>query len=339
MKPAALSCILASSKRDTKQFDSYNSLILKIDFNSTVTCSLQSLPFIHNPPFCRQVARLDGLFIFTMSIKFIQDLDTPELQIYLERSENRLRRIYEPEPGLFIAESLNVIERALAAGYEPVSFLLETKLTESSEQLQKILEQYPDVPAYLAPLDVINHLVGYSMMRGALCAMRRKHLPSLEEACAGARRLAVLENVVNPINIGAIVRSAAAMHVDAILFTAGCSDPLYRRAIRVSMGTIFQIPWTILNEKRCSWPEKGMAALKEMGYMTAAMALSDDSVSIDDPCLQGIERLAIILGSEGEGLLEETIRMSDYTVKIPMSHGVDSLNVAAASAVAFWQLR
>lgn len=274
-----------------------------------------------------------------MSIHYIQDLDAPALRIYLERSENQLKRIYEPEPGLFIAESLNVIERGLAAGYEPVSFLLETKLTETSEQLQRILAEHEDVPAYLAPLDVINQLVGYSMMRGALCAMRRKTLPSLEETCRNARRLAVLENVVNPINIGAIVRSAAAMHVDAILFTAGCADPLYRRAIRVSMGTIFQIPWTILDEKHCSWPEKGMEALREMGYQTAAMALSDDSVFIDDPRLQGIDKLAIILGSEGEGLLEQTIAMSDYTVKIPMSHGVDSLNVAAASAVAFWQLR
>lgn len=265
----------------------------------------------------------------------IKDFAAPELDVYARTSEVQLLRYYEPEPGIFIAESPKVIERALNAGYQPISFLVEHKDLEG--EAREILKQYPDVPVYTAEYELLVKLTGFALTRGMLCAMRRNSLPSVEEICRNASRIAVLENVVNPTNIGAIFRSAAALHMDAVLLTGGCSDPLYRRAARVSMGTVFQIPWTFL-DSRLSWPREGMGFLHELGFVTAAMALNDDSVSIDDSGLMSEEKLAIILGTEGDGLAAGTIAGCDYTVRIPMSHGVDSLNVAAASAVAFWQL-
>ena len=238
--------------------------------------------------------------------------------------------------GLFIAESPKVIERALNAGCFPVSILVEKKHIEG--EAKEIIARCPDIPVYTAEFDVLTQLTGFKLTRGMLCAMRRPKLPTVEEVCSGARRIAILENVMNPTNIGAIFRSAAALNIDAVLLTPACSNPLYRRAIRVSMGTVFQIPWTFLGGDEASWPGSGMQTLKEMGFKTAAMALSDDSVTIRDSRLLAEEKLAIILGTEGDGLADETIAQCDYTVRIPMSHGVDSLNVAAASAVAFYQL-
>ena len=264
----------------------------------------------------------------------IKDFAAPELDVYARTSEVQLLRYYEPEPGIFIAESPKVIERALNAGYQPISFLVEHKDLEG--EAQEILKQYPDVPVYTAEYELLVKLTGFALTRGMLCAMRRNPLPSVEEICRNASRIAVLENVVNPTNIGAIFRSAAALHMDAVLLTGGCSDPLYRRAARVSMGTVFQLPWTLLPKN--SWPDASMDTLKALGFKTAAMALKTDSVSIDDPVLTSHEKLAIVLGTEGEGLKDATIAACDYTVLIPMFHGVDSLNVAAASAVAFWQL-
>lgn len=261
----------------------------------------------------------------------ITDLNAPELDAYARLSEVQLRRFYEPETGLFIAESPKVIERALHAGYQPVSFLVEEGHADA--QLHGILAKYSDIPAYTAPMEVLTKLTGYALTRGALCLMRRRELLSAEDICKGARRIAVLENVVNPANVGAIFRSAAALHMDAVLLTAPCSDPLYRRAARVSMGTVFQVPWTYLDSRTVP-----LDRLHGMGFRTAAMALCEDSVDIDDAQLMAEQRLAVILGTEGEGLAPETIAGSDYTVCIPMAHGVDSLNVAAASAVAFWQL-
>ena len=265
----------------------------------------------------------------------IRDFAAPELDVYARASEVQLLRYYEPEPGIFIAESPKVIERALHAGYEPISFLVEHKDLEG--EAGAILERYPKVPGYTAEYEILVKLTGFALTRGMLCALRRNPLPSVEEICRNASRIAVLENVVNPTNIGAIFRSAAALHMDAVLLTGGCSDPLYRRAARVSMGTVFQIPWTYF-DKKALWPEEGMLLLKKLGFKTAAMALRDDSVGINDSALQAEERLAVILGTEGDGLASQTIADCDYTVKIPMSHGVDSLNVAAASAVAFWEL-
>lgn len=265
----------------------------------------------------------------------IKDFAAPELNVYARTSEVQLLRYYEPEPGFFIAESPKVIERALHAGYQPVSFLVEHKDLE--REAGEILKKYPDVPVYTAEYEILVKLTGFALTRGMLCAMRRNPLPLAEEICRNASRIAVLENVVNPTNIGAIFRSAAALHMDAVLLTGGCSDPLYRRAVRVSMGTVFQIPWTYFDKKN-AWPGEGMQLLKNMGFKTAAMALRDDSVGIDNQTLQAEEKLAIVLGTEGDGLSSQTIADCDYTVKIPMSHGVDSLNVAAASAVAFWEL-
>ncbi|MDO4620343.1 MAG: RNA methyltransferase [Lachnospiraceae bacterium] len=259
----------------------------------------------------------------------ISELNTPELLPYKERSEVQLYRWNEPAPGFFVAESPNVILRALADGYEPVSFLTEKSRIGHDFSLW---EKYPDVPVYTAEEAVLKEIIGFQLTRGTLCLMRRRELPSAEELCRGKRRIAVLEEVMNPTNVGAIFRSAAALGVEAVLLTKGCSDPLYRRAARVSMGTVFQVPWTRISGERL--PEE----LRSLGFVTAAMALSDRSVSIDHPALQETEKLAIILGTEGEGLKQETISSSDYTVKIPMTNGVDSLNVAAASAVAFWQL-
>lgn len=267
--------------------------------------------------------------------KEITDFNAPELDTYARMSEVQLLRYYEPKPGLFIGESPKVIERALNAGYKPVSFLADRRDLEG--EAAEVLSRFPELPVYTAEHEVLTRLTGFALTRGLLCVMRRKSLPSAEEVCRDARRIAILENVVNPTNIGAVFRSAAALHMDAVILTPGCSDPLYRRAARVSMGTVFQIPWTIF-DKKLSWPEEGMGLLKKLGFKTAAMALSEDSVGIDDPGLLAEEKLAVILGTEGEGLMEETIAACDYTVKIPMSHGVDSLNVAAASAVAFWEL-
>lgn len=265
----------------------------------------------------------------------INDITAPELDVYTRTSEVQLLRYYEPDPGLFIAESPKVIERALNAGYEPHSFLVEHKDLEG--EAKELLEHYPEVPVYTAEYDVLVGMTGYALARGMLCAMKRRQLPSIEEICQNTSRIAILENVVNPTNIGAIFRSAAALHMDAVLLTSGCSDPLYRRAARVSMGTVFQIPWTYF-DKKASWPEDGMKAIQNLGFKTVAMALREDSYSIDDPKLLAEEKLAVILGTEGDGLASQTIADCDYTVKIPMAHGVDSLNVAAASAVAFWEL-
>lgn len=266
----------------------------------------------------------------------ITDFEAPELDVYARLSEGQLLNRHEPEKGLFIAESPKVIERALDAGCAPVSLLLEKKHIDG--QAKDIVARCENIPVYTAEFDVLTKLTGFKLTRGALCAMRRPQLPSVENVCSGARRIAVLENVMNPTNVGAIFRSAAALNIDAILLTPACSNPLYRRAIRVSMGTVFQIPWTFIGDAMDQWPYPGLSLIKNLGFKTAAMALSDDSISIDAPELMAEEKLAIILGTEGEGLASCTIADCDYTVKIPMSHGVDSLNVAAASAVAFWQL-
>ena len=260
----------------------------------------------------------------------ITDLDSSELDIYARLSEPQLLHYFEPQEGIFIAESPTVINLALDAGYQPVSFLLERKHIE--KQASDILIRCGDTPVYTAEFDILTKLTGFKLTRGALCAMRRQKLKSAAEICSNASRIAVLEDVVNPTNVGAIIRSAAALNIDAVLLTPACSDPLYRRAARVSMGTVFQIPWTYFERNDY------VSQLHELGFRTAALALDDNSVSIDDPKLCSEKKLALILGTEGTGLSASTISQSDYTVKIPMSHGVDSLNVAAASAVAFWQL-
>lgn len=266
----------------------------------------------------------------------ITDFSAPELDIFARLNEVQLLHYFEPQPGIFIAESPAVIERALDAGYLPLSLLVEQKQLDG--QAQTILARCGKVPVYTGDFQVLKQLTGFPMTRGALCAMRRKPAKPVEEICAGARRIVVLENVVNPTNVGAIFRSAAALNMDAVLLTAPCSDPLYRRASRVSMGTVFQIPWTYFDAKKTQWPQQGLSLLHQLGFRTAAMALSDASIPIDDPRLMEEEKLAIVLGTEGDGLAASTIADCDYTVRIPMSHGVDSLNVAAAGAVAFWQL-
>lgn len=266
----------------------------------------------------------------------ITDFLAPELDVYARLTENQLINRHEPKKGLFIAESPKVVERALDAGYTPVSLLLEKKhiLGEAKD----VIARCGDIPVYTAEFEVLKELTGFPLTRGVLCAMRRPLLPTVEEVCTGARRIAILENVMNPTNVGAIFRSAAALSIDAVLLTPASSNPLYRRAIRVSMGTVFQIPWTFLGNEGSEWPTTGIQKLKDLGFKTAAMALNEDSVSIDNPKLMSEDKLAIILGTEGDGLSASTIADCDYTVRIPMSHGVDSLNVAAASAVAFWQL-
>lgn len=323
-----------------------------------------------------------------MRIIEIRDLAAQELDIYARMSENQLAHIYEPDIGLFIAESPNVIQRALNAGYEPVSILIEKKQLDRWMQkesamksamesmndqidlpagnngdpadvvLEHIMATCRDIPVYTAEYDELTKLTGFALTRGLLCAMRRRVLPSAEEVCRDARRIAVLENVMNPTNVGAIFRSAAALGMDAVLLTGGCSDPLYRRSARVSMGTVFQIPWTYIEDltgdnvevvpqsKSGEYPDNkldidrqgGIERLHAMGFKTASMALRNDTIDINDPKLKGVEKLAVILGTEGEGLKTSTIDASDFTIKIPMFHGVDSLNVAAASAVAFWEL-
>ncbi len=276
----------------------------------------------------------------------INDFNAPELNVYARLTENQLMRKDKPKEGIFIAESPKVIERALDSGYEPLSLLVEKRHIDG--EAKDIVERMGEVPVYTAEFEIISRITGFNLTRGALCAMRRKPYPSLEEVLKNARRIAILEDVMNPTNVGAIFRSAAALNMDAVILTPGCANPLYRRAIRVSMGNVFLIPWTYFGEeatgakyKVCDnplWPDEGMKLLKDLGFKTAAMALSDESVSIDDEDLLREDKIAVILGTEGDGLKNTTISGCDYTVKIPMANGVDSLNVAAASAVAFWML-
>ena len=264
-----------------------------------------------------------------LNIIEITDFNAPELDVYARLTEAQLLNRHCLREGLFIAESPKVIERALDAGYEPVSFLVERKHIHG--EAKDVLERCAGLPVYTAEFNLLTQLTGYQLTRGMLCAMRRRELPAVAELCQKATRIAVLEDIMNPTNLGAIFRSAAALGMDAVLLTPACSNPLYRRSARVSMGTVFQVPWTYMDE---NWID----TLREMGFKTAAMALRTDSVTIDDPALAAEKKLAIVLGTEGDGLADSTIANCDYTVLIPMSHGVDSLNVAAASAVAFWQL-
>ena len=265
----------------------------------------------------------------------ITDLNLPELDIYSRLSEVQLLRYSEPNPGIFIAESPKVIERALNAGYTPLSFLMEEKHIDTEGK--DILARCENVPVYTSTFEILTQLTGFQLTRGMLCAMKRNPLPSIEKICENTHRIAILDNINNPTNIGAIFRSAAAMNMDAILLTPNCSDPLYRRSARVSMGCVFQIPWTFMNADGSN--THYVNHLKELGFKTAALALTDNSVSVDNPSLMEEEKLAVILGNEGNGLSSDTIDQCNYTVKIPMKNGVDSLNVAAASAVAFWQLK
>ncbi|WP_158399243.1 TrmH family RNA methyltransferase [Faecalibacterium prausnitzii] len=266
----------------------------------------------------------------------ITDFHAPELDPYARLTQNQLRNRLEPEKGIFIAESPKVIDRALDAGYKPVSLLMERK--QITGPAAGILSRCGDAPVYTADREMLAELTGFELTRGVLCAFRRPAPRPVEELCKNTRRVAVLEGIVDSTNVGAIFRSAAALNMDAVLINPSCCDPLCRRAVRVSMGTVFQVPWGQLGETPADWPEKGMDILHSLGFKTAAMALSDRSVSIDDEQLAKEPKLAIVLGTEGDGLAAGTIASCDYTVKIPMSHGVDSLNVAAASAVAFWQL-
>ena len=266
----------------------------------------------------------------------ITDFHAPELDPYARLTQTQLRNRLEPEKGIFIAESPKVIDRALDAGYEPVSLLMERR--QITGPAAGILSRCGDAPVYTADRELLAALTGFELTRGVLCAFRRPAPRPVEELCRDARRVAVLEGIVDSTNVGAIFRSAAALNMDAVLINPSCCDPLCRRAVRVSMGTVFQVPWGQLGDSPADWPEKGMDVLHALGFKTAAMALSDRSVSIDDEQLAREPKLAIVLGTEGDGLAASTIASCDYTVKIPMSHGVDSLNVAAASAVAFWQL-
>ena len=262
----------------------------------------------------------------------LQSIDDKALDVYARLTEAQIRNRLEPDRGVFIAESPKVIRLALDAGYVPVSFLTEPKHIEGDAKT--LIARCPDVPVYTGERELLSKLTGYELTRGVLCAMYRKPLPTVESVLSDAKRIAVLEGIADATNLGAIVRSAAALNVDAILFTPTCCDPYNRRAVRVSMGTLFQIPWTFFD----SWPDAGIRTLHDLGFLTVAMALSDDSVSLADPALKTAEKIAVVLGAEGDGLKKETIAACDYTVKIPMSHGVDSLNVAAAAAVAFWEL-
>lgn len=270
----------------------------------------------------------------------IKDIHIPELDIYARLSEGQIAHYFEPAEGLFIAESPMVIGRALDAGYRPFSMLIERGMVQ--EQGRELIARCGDICVYTGERQVLEQITGYALTRGMLCAMYRRPLPAAEQICQGRSRIVVLENVMNPTNVGAIFRSAAALNMDGVLLTHGSSDPLYRRAIRVSMGTVFQIPWTFLELDRevdqNSQSPPNLQILRDMGFRTAAMALREDSFSLEDPRLQAEEKLAIVLGTEGDGLAADTIADCDYTVRIPMAHGVDSLNVAAASAVAFWQL-
>ncbi|MBO4930288.1 MAG: RNA methyltransferase [Clostridia bacterium] len=266
----------------------------------------------------------------------ISDFSDPRLDLFARLTEGQLRRRQESKQGIFIAESPKVIERALNGSYTPVALLMEQKHIEGDGA--PIIARCPEVPVYTASRQVLEALTGFALTRGVLCAMERRTLPTVEELLQNARRVAVLEGIVDPTNVGAIFRSAAALNMDAVLVTPTCCDPLYRRAVRVSMGTVFQVPWTKIGDDHTQWPHPGLERLQALGFKTAAMALREDSVSIDDTGLLSEDKLAIVLGTEGDGLANDTIANCDYTVKIPMSHEVDSLNVAAASAVAFWQL-
>ena len=266
----------------------------------------------------------------------ISDFSDPRLDLFARLTEGQLRRRQESEQGIFIAESPKVIERALNGSYTPVALLMEQKHIEGDGA--PIIARCPEVPVYTASRQVLEALTGFALTRGVLCAMERRTLPTVEELLQNARRVAVLEGIVDPTNVGAIFRSVAALNMDAVLVTPTCCDPLYRRAVRVSMGTVFQVPWTKIGDDHTQWPHPGLERLQALGFKTAAMALREDSVSIDDTGLLSEDKLAIVLGTEGDGLANDTIANCDYTVKIPMSHEVDSLNVAAASAVAFWQL-
>ena len=267
----------------------------------------------------------------------ITDLSRPELDIFCRLTEAQLRNRLEPEKGIFIAESPTVIGLALEAGYQPVAMLTERKFVEG--KAAEVISRCGEIPVYTGEREVLANLTGYELTRGVLCAMLRPAPLDFRKLCAGARRVAVLENVVDSTNVGAIIRSAAALGIDAVLLTPSCCDPLNRRAVRVSMGTVFQIPWTYLGSSPAEWPKPGMEQLRALGFKTVAMALREDSVPIDDEGLAAEPKLAIVLGTEGTGLMPHTIADCDYTVRIPMQHNVDSLNVAAASAVAFWQLR
>ena len=278
-------------------------------------------------------------------IEYPKSLEDPRLDVYARLTELQLRNRLEPERGIFIAESDKVIDRALAAGYEPLSLLVpQHRLSRMVGLVERMGGNKPaaegGLDVFVLPAEEVQKLAGYELTRGVLCAMRRKPLPSVEEVIANARRIAILEDITNHTNVGAAFRSAAALGIDAVLCTPACCDPLYRRAVRVSMGTVFQVPWTRIGQAEGEeWPEGGIAKLRSLGFKAAAMALSDDSVSLDSPELKQCEKLAIVMGTEGDGLSARTIAACDYTVKIPMAHGVDSLNVAAASAVAFWELR
>ena len=270
------------------------------------------------------------------NITKITDFSAPELDVFVRLTGAQLRNRLEPEMGIFIAESPTVIEVALNSGCEPISLLTDERLLHGA--VANIIARCPHIPVFTAERELLTQLTGFTLTRGALCAMRRPKLDTVEKLCRGARRIAVLEGVTDSTNIGALFRSAAALNMDAVLVTPTCCDPLCRRAVRVSMGTVFQVPWTRIGEEHTDWPHPGIDRLRALGFKTAAMALSDDSVSIDDERLAAEDKLAIILGTEGDGLSRTTIADCDYTVRIPMSHGVDSLNVAAAGAVAFWQL-
>ena len=270
------------------------------------------------------------------NIIHITDFDDPALDVYVRLTGAQLRNRLEPEKGIFIAESPTVIEVAMQGGCEPVSILTDERLLGGA--VDKIIEKCGDIPVYTASRDLLTKMTGFELTRGALCAMKRPAMPTVEELLKDARRVAVLEEVADSTNIGALFRSAAALGIDAVLVTPTCCDPLCRRAVRVSMGTVFLVPWTKIGNESTDWPSKGFALLHSLGFKTVAMALTDKTISIDDPKLKAEEKLAIILGTEGTGLMKETIEGCDYTVKIPMKHGVDSLNVAAAGAVAFWEL-
>ena len=291
-----------------------------------------------------------------MPLVELKTLSDPRLDVYARLTEAQLRNKLEPEKGVFIAESFKVIDRALSAGYLPLSLLMEPHWLEAaSDVIDRVELRNPDAPVFVLPKDEAKKLTGFELTRGILCAMRRPPLPSVQDLLSGraaqseeyitacglswpARRVAVLEGIVDHTNVGAIFRSAAALGMDAVLVTPTCCDPLYRRSVRVSMGTVFQVPWTRIGQTPADWPKVGISLLEDLGFKTAAMALSDDSVSLRDPDLNGEEKIAVILGTEGDGLASSTIASCDYTVRIPMAHGVDSLNVAAASAVAFYQL-
>jgi len=274
----------------------------------------------------------------------INDITDSALSIYARLSENEVKHINEPNLGYFIAESPMIIMRAIEAGYEVVSILIDEALPEGAKSLldnimlsASINEQNPII--YSAPNKLLENIIGYKLTRGMLCALKRKELPSVNDICSGKKRIAVLENVMNPTNVGAIFRSAAALFIDAIILSPGCSDPLFRRASRVSMGTVFQIPWTFYNGNTEDFLNNGIEAIKSQGFKTAALALKKDSISIADPRLKSEDKLALILGSEGYGMSDLTINKCDYKVIIPMSPNIDSLNVAAASAVAFWEIQ